>query len=143
MHNPFIKLTFYRDCSRCIRYNRQKMLPTIQIYLETAMTTSGNFSVFRSAFRLYISTELLSMDIYTINSTKFQFVVLLGSITWARSPSYLYSQVNSISWNLFTISDTPLVGFANIGPTGTPSVKLHVCGRFHTPPLRRAGTILS
>lgn len=65
------------------------------------------------------------------------------SLTWARSPSYLYSQVNSIPWNLFKISDTPFVGFASIGPIGIPGVKLHVFERFHTPPLRRAGTSLS
>lgn len=41
------------------------------------------------------------------------------------------------------ISDTPLVGFASIGPMGTPGIKLHVSRRFHTPSLRRAGTILS
>lgn len=48
-----------------------------------------------------------------------------------------------MSWNLSTISDTPLVGLANMGPTGIPGEKLHVFGRFHTPAARRVGTILS
>lgn len=30
-----------------------------------------------------------------------------------------------------------------MGPIGTPSVKLQVLGRFHTPPFKRAGTIMS
>lgn len=40
--------------------------------------------------------------------------------TWARSPSYLYSQVNSISWKRSNTSDIPFVGCASIGPTGMP-----------------------
>jgi len=48
-----------------------------------------------------------------------------------------------MSWNLFSISATPLVGFASMGPIGTPNVKLQVFGRFHTPTVRRAGTIMS
>jgi len=46
-------------------------------------------------------------------------------------------------WNLLKISETPFVGFASIGPTGTPKEKVHSFGRFHTPSVRRAGTILS
>ena len=42
--------------------------------------------------------------------------------TCARSPSYLYSHVNSTPLNLSSTSATPLVGFASIGLTGTPGV---------------------
>lgn len=40
--------------------------------------------------------------------------------TCARSPSYLYSQVNAASSNFFITSPTPLVGWANMGLSGTP-----------------------
>lgn len=42
------------------------------------------------------------------------------SLTCARSPSYLYSQVNAASSNFFMTSPTPLVGWANMGLSGTP-----------------------
>ena len=37
---------------------------------------------------------------------------------------YLYSLVNSISWNLLSTSLTPFVGLANIGLSGMPAVSL-------------------
>lgn len=41
--------------------------------------------------------------------------------TWARSPSYLYSQVKAASSNFFITSPTPLVGWASMGLSGTPA----------------------
>ena len=41
--------------------------------------------------------------------------------TWARSPSYLYSQVKSMFSNLRSTSLTPLVGWANMGFKGMPA----------------------
>lgn len=40
--------------------------------------------------------------------------------TCARSPSYLYSQVNAASSNFFITSPTPFVGWANMGLSGMP-----------------------
>lgn len=47
-------------------------------------------------------------------------VLSVTTQTCARSPSYLYSQVNAASSNLFITSPTPLVGWANMGLSGTP-----------------------
>ena len=40
---------------------------------------------------------------------------------WARSPSYLYSQVNAAPSNLCSTSCVPLVGWANMGLRGMPA----------------------
>lgn len=42
------------------------------------------------------------------------------SLTWARSPSYLYSQVNAASSKRFSSSPTPRAGWASMGFRGTP-----------------------
>lgn len=62
--------------------------------------------------------------------------------TWARSPSYLYSQVNFLPSHLSRTSPIALVGFANIGFRGTPGVSLHF-SRMVDIPSRRAGTTKS
>jgi len=43
-----------------------------------------------------------------------------SSRTWARSPSYLYSQTNSALPNLCITSWIPFVGWASIGFSGMP-----------------------
>ncbi len=46
-----------------------------------------------------------------------------STCTWARSPSYLYSQVKGFPSNLSSTSDTPVMGLASMGFTGTPGWK--------------------
>lgn len=46
-----------------------------------------------------------------------------STCTCARSPSYLYSQVKGLPSNLSNTSETPVMGFASMGLTGTPGWK--------------------
>lgn len=63
--------------------------------------------------------------------------------TWARSPSYLYSQVNCLFSNLSRTSPIALVGLASIGLSGTPGVNLQVSRSLSMPASRIAGMTLS
>jgi hypothetical protein len=65
------------------------------------------------------------------------------SQTWARSPSYLYSQVNFLFSNLSRTSPIALVGLASIGLSGTPGVNLQVSRSLSMPASRIAGMTLS
>mmetsp|Transcript_9504 Transcript_9504/g.39844 ORF Transcript_9504/g.39844 Transcript_9504/m.39844 type:complete len:269 (-) Transcript_9504:457-1263(-) len=96
-------------------------------YLGNDRITSGNLGVLSSWLR---------EKIFTLPSGK----------RWicARSPSYLYSHVNCTSWNRWSTSRTPLVGFASMGFTGTPGRKWHLSASLSTPPsISSAGTISS
>lgn len=54
------------------------------------------------------------------NSLSHSHLHVHNTHTCARSPSYLYSQVNAASSNFFITSPTPLVGWASMGLSGTP-----------------------
>ena len=95
-----------------------------------------------SHLRTMASFGIISNHIIN-NKTQVQLPSLQKSIYWhdefkwtltcARSPSYLYSQENSISWNLLRTSETPVVGLASMGPMGTPTVNLQVSDKLRMP----------
>mmetsp|Transcript_25442 Transcript_25442/g.55246 ORF Transcript_25442/g.55246 Transcript_25442/m.55246 type:complete len:206 (-) Transcript_25442:1684-2301(-) len=92
----------------------------------TRCTMSGYLPVLFSAFLLKIMTDPSS-----------------STCIWARSPSYLYSHVNSMSWNFSSTSPTALVALANMGLTGTPRVNWQCCSSSCRGCCSRAGIITS